>query len=107
MVDENDENILSTYLYIAKNKLMSHIYPFGDWDNETPLPTKYDSLHLEAAAYFINKRGAEGEVSHSENGISRTYADADLPASMLRKIVPMCSGLRRTSINSEVEDEMY
>ena len=39
---------------------------------------------------MLNKRGAEGEVSHTENGISRTYEKADIPTSMLRTIVPHC-----------------
>lgn len=93
MVEENDKNILSAYLLIAKDKLLTHIYPYH-YDEEMPFPHKYDSLQVEVAAYFINKRGAEGEVSHSENGISRTYADADIPANMLRKIVPMASVLK-------------
>ena len=34
-------------------------------------------------------RGAEGEKSHSENGISRTYENAELPDSLLREITPI------------------
>lgn len=50
---------------------------------------KYDAVHVEIAAYMINKRGAEGEVSHSENGVSRTYEDGDIPPSLLRAITPV------------------
>ena len=44
---------------------------------------------VEIAVYLMNKRGAEGESAHSENGVSRTYENGDVPASMLRGIVPM------------------
>lgn len=54
---------------------------------------KYDAVHVEIAAYMINKRGAEGEVSHSENGVSRTYEDGDIPPSLLRAITPVAGVL--------------
>ena len=40
------------------------------------------------AVYLLNKRGAEGETAHSENGISRSYESADIPESMLSGIIP-------------------
>jgi len=47
-------------------------------------------LQLEIATYLLNKRGAEGQTAHSENGISRSYESADVPSSMLNQIVPHC-----------------
>ena len=38
----------------------------------------------------IAKIGAEGELSHSENGVSRTYTSAnDYPKDLLQQIVPL------------------
>ena len=42
---------------------------------------------------MLNKRGAEGQTSHSENGISRSYENADIPESMLKSIIPFCGVL--------------
>ena len=39
---------------------------------------------------MLNKRGAEGEVQHIENGIHRNYKYADVPTELLRDIPPMC-----------------
>jgi hypothetical protein len=42
---------------------------------------------------MLNKRGAEGEITHTENGVSRQYEDGDIPPSLLRRIVPMAGVL--------------
>ena len=70
MTDEEDKDVLSTYLSLAEKVVLQRAY-------------------VEIAAYMINKRGAEGEVSHSENGVSRTYEDGDIPPSLLRAITPV------------------
>ncbi len=87
ITEEKDENIISSYLTIAEEKLLDILYPFRGYE-EITLPPRYDMKCCEIAAYLLNKRGAEGETKHSENGVSRDYADADIPRSMLRGIVP-------------------
>ena len=87
MTDEKDEGVISAYLYMAGRKICSIAYPFED---VSEVPARYEHLQIDAAVYLLNKRGAEGETSHSENGISRSYENADLPESMLRSIAPMC-----------------
>lgn len=86
MTGEQDGTLLSTYLMIAESKVLRRAYPFDAGKAE--VPACYEMKQLEIAAYLINKRGAEGETAHSENGISRTYEDGDVPPSMLREIVP-------------------
>ena len=88
MVGESDtEEVLLAYLDIAGSKILNRAYPYGT--DVTVVPSRYDFLHCEIAAYLLNKRGAEGQTSHSENGISRSYESADVPESMLGAITPM------------------
>lgn len=82
------DEILKSYLTIAGQKILSRAYPYDD--TVTEVPRRYGYLQCEIAAYLLNKRGAEGEVAHSENGISRSYESADVPESMLRDVVPHC-----------------
>lgn len=84
--DWSDE-ILLAYLTIAGSKIIERAYPYDDTVEE--VPRRYEVLQCEIAVYLLNKRGAEGEISHSENGISRTYGSADVPESMLSIITPM------------------
>lgn len=87
MVDEHDDGeLLKVYLSIAKYKILDRLYPYND--TKTELPEKYSMLQCEIAAYLYNKRGAEGQTSHDENGIKRTYESADVPESMLKRITP-------------------
>lgn len=87
MTGESDTDILSAYLLISKNEVMRRAYPYGDGTEE--FPEKYDTVQIDIAVYLLNKRGAEGEKQHSENGVQRTYEDGDIPPSMARKIIPM------------------
>ena len=82
------DEILTKYLTVAGQKILNRAYPYDDTVEE--VPRRYGVLQCEIAAYLLNKRGAEGEVSHSENGISRTYENADVPESMLRDVIPHC-----------------
>lgn len=86
MVGDTDTATLTAYLEIAADVVLRHAYPFEPDRGE--IPEAYDMVQVQIAAYLLNKRGAEGEVSHSENGISRHYEDGDIPPSLLRRIVP-------------------
>ncbi len=92
MVGNETDEILSAYLMLAGKKILSRAYPYDD--TITNVPYQYEALQLEIAAYLINKRGAEGQTAHSENGISRTYENADVPSSMLKSITPHCGVIK-------------
>ena len=84
--DENwTDNVLISYLKIAGDKIIKRAYPYDDTVEE--VPRRYGVLQCEIALYLLNKRGAEGEVSHSENGVNRTYENADIPESLLREVI--------------------
>ena len=50
---------------------------------------KYKNLAYELCIASMVKEGAEGETSHSENGINRSYDSSSYPESILRRIVPL------------------
>lgn len=85
---ETDEGTVSAYLSIAGNKICRRAYPFDP--TVTEVPDQYAYTQVEIAVYLLNKRGNEGLLAHSENGYSDTFESGDVPASMLRGIVPMC-----------------
>lgn len=87
--DDDTDDVLSVYLSIAGSKIIERAYPFDD-SEEKEVPPKYHVLQCKIAAYLLDKRGAEGQTAHSENGISRTYENADVPNTYLQDIVPHC-----------------
>lgn len=77
---------LTVYLTLSASKILRKAFPY-DY-TVTIVPTQYETLQCEIAAYLWNKRGAEGETYHSENGINRSYENADVPESMLKPVIP-------------------
>lgn len=102
LTGETDDNILLTFLEIAAEKILTKCYPYDREPITRRVPAKYQSTQLEIAAYLLNKRGAEGETAHNENGINRSYESAGVPESMLRGIIPFAS-----VIPSDTREEQY
>ena len=88
--NEEENTLVAFYLDNAKEVIFHQLYPYHTEGEEMGLkiPNRYQMLQCRIAAHFINKRGAEGELHHSENGILRIYGSEDVPESMLREIVP-------------------
>lgn len=86
--DSDPDEVLSTYLDFAGSKILAKAYPYQN--DVTEVPEQYSYLQVEIAAYMLNKRGAEGQTSHTENGVSRNYENGDVPASMLKAVIPHC-----------------
>ena len=79
MCGETDDDVISAYLFMAGKRVIALCCP----DDTTEVPERWDALHVDITVYMLNKRGAEGESSHSENGIGRSYESADVPPSLL------------------------
>ena len=86
----DDDATLLSYLGMAKRKMLNRLYPFVNDRTGLEIPERYDDLQIEIAIVLMNKRGVEGEVAHSENGVSRTYGNGDIPNSLLAEITPLC-----------------
>lgn len=88
LTGESDESLLTALLSVAETKVLNRLYPFDD--TKTTVPPKYEKNVLEIAVYLYNRRGSEGELSHDEGDISRSYASASVPEAMFAGIVPFC-----------------
>lgn len=49
---------------------------------------KYKSLQIQIAIELFNKQGIEGQTSHSENGIGRSYEKGYISSSLIAQITP-------------------
>lgn len=87
-----EDSVLATYLNIAGRKILAKAYPYDDTVRD--VPERYALLQCEIACYLLNKRGAEGQNMHAENGVQRLYESGDVPNSMLKAVVPMCGVIR-------------
>ena len=89
-----EEAVLELYLDLAGQKILNRMYPYVTDYEGLEVPDRYVAIQLKIAHYMLNKRGAEGEIQHIENGIHRNYGSADIPDGMLAEIVPYCQVIR-------------
>ena len=76
---------LSAYLSLAKAEIMAWMSPP---DTITDVPSKYEVTQVMAVVAGYNLQGVEGQTSHSENGISRTWKHEDMVAYVRSRVIP-------------------
>lgn len=93
MSGEPNQGIVSAYLSMAADAILNRAYPFAADANLSSMtvPRKYQNLQVEIAVYLLDKRGAEGQTAHNENGINRSYESGGIPDSILKQVVPFCA----------------
>ena len=87
--DEEAADVLDTMLVLSRGLVLNRMYPFG-YPEGTVVPARYEHIELQLAVEIYNQRGAEGQTSHSENGISRSWPEQ---SKLLAQIMPMCGSV--------------
>lgn len=90
--DTATDELLLSLLEQSEGIILNRRYPFGAPEGAT-LCALHEQIQLRIAVELFSKMGAESEIQHSENGITRTYEAADVSPSLLRQIVPVCSSV--------------
>ena len=85
--------LLSDLLESAKYIIFEHRFPFSDYPEQ--LEPRYQNLQLQIAVELFGKMGADGQISHSENGISRSWQSADVSYDLLSRITSISKVVRR------------
>lgn len=91
VVDEQDESVLVLYLDIAKSKILEKLYPLATDRSEYQMPDFYSVKQIMIAMYLYNCKGLYGLTSHTEQGVTDTFASADIPPELTADIVPYCT----------------
>ena len=96
LLEEHDtpNAVLKVYLELAAHKILNRMYPYKEDYTGLEVPDRYVMIQLNIAVYMLNKRGAEGEIQHIENGIHRNYGSADIPDALLKDVYPYAQAIR-------------
>ena len=86
--DVKNDALLQLALERAEQEILALRFPY-DCTSDKFLEPRYMGLQLEWAIELISKMGAENEVAHSENGVSRTFENAGVSNSLKRRVIPM------------------
>lgn len=94
-VNEDLNAYLEDLLLLAKGVIFENRFPYIVDPKKLPddVEPQYHMLQIRIAIEIASKEGAEGETSHSEAGISRSYSSADISTELLSQIMPMCGVL--------------
>lgn len=90
--EEVSDELASLYVKRAKATILRRRRPFLDIDEgvvERMWESKFDPLALQIAEFMYLKRGAEGQIKHTENGIAREWQRGDVPWDMLADVKPI------------------
>lgn len=85
---EADEELLTLYLDIAKSKILERLYPLATDRTDYVLPSFYDNKQLQIAHFLYTSKGTWGMTSHTEQGVTDTFASADIPPELLSDVIP-------------------
>ena len=72
---EATDALVTAYLTKAEAAILQRRYPFGVPDSYNI--SQYDIIQCDLAARYFLRRGAEGEITHNENGVNRTYGSVN------------------------------
>lgn len=89
---EANESILMDCLESAKSAIQARRFPFGNWPDE--IEPQYEDLSYRIALDLYNKIGAEGEIGHTENSVSRQYESSWISQQLLNEVVPYASPIK-------------
>lgn len=92
---EENEEVLNAFLDFSVEIFLNRRYPFGIPKRleEEPVPKEYYNLIARMGLYLWNKQGADGEIHHTENGVTTSWESGDVPESMLGQIIPLARGI--------------
>ena len=90
--DEASSDLLLYLLEQSEGICLNRRYPFGPPEGASLSPL-HEQIQLRVAVEIFSKMGAEGQLAHSENGVSRTWEAGDVSQSLLKQIVPVCGSV--------------
>ena len=82
--DTDTDEVLGAMLTLSQSLILNKMYPFG-YPEGSMVPSMYEHVQLELAVELYTRRGAEGQASHTENGITRTWTEK---CRTLARVVP-------------------
>lgn len=83
------EDKLSVYLEAASKEIIAWRYSYSGQSAPEEVPPEYEMTQVHAVIAGYTQSGAEGQSSHSENGISRTFRYGDMLHYIRANVIPL------------------
>ena len=93
-IPQATEAELEDVLETAKDTILSRCFVSvakATAEEKAEMLEEHNEKVLKAAVIIYNMRGIEGQISHSENGISRSFSENEGLKPILEQIIPRCN----------------
>ncbi len=87
--DSSEDSRLTVYLSIAEREIIGWRYSYSSQTVET-VPAEYEMVQVFAVVAGYSQSGAENQLSHTENSISRTFSYPDMVHYIRANVIPLC-----------------
>lgn len=88
ITDTTQDSVLAVYLDLAKAEILSWLYSGKTPEGVTDVPAQYEPTQIMACVAGFSQSGAEGQLTHSENGVSRSWKYEDMVAYVRSRVIP-------------------
>lgn len=85
---------IGVYLTAAEKEILNWRYSLAG-KKPDEIPEEYEMTQVWAVIYGYSQSGAEGQSTHSENGIARTFNYSDMISYIHRNVRPMVGVIAR------------
>lgn len=87
--DDSEDATLLVYLLASEKEILAWRYSYSaKASSTTSVPVEYEMTQIFAVVAGYSQGGAENQLSHSENGISRTFKYEDMLAYIHSHVIP-------------------
>ena len=83
------EDTLNAYLAAAGKEILAWRYSYST-QSVDEVPAEYEMTQIYAVIAGYSQSGAEGQMTHSENGIARTFKYPDMLRYIRANVIPLC-----------------
>lgn len=87
-MDDSEEERLTVYLSASEKEILTWRYSYSENAPEV-IPAEYEMTQIFAVISGYSQSGAENQLSHSENGVSRSFKYEDMIAYIRSHVVPI------------------
>jgi len=87
--DTSLNELISTYLLMAEKEIIAWRYSFSK-ERVSGVPEEYEMTQVMAVVAGYSQGGAENQLAHGENGITRTFKYSDMVAYIRAHVIPIC-----------------
>jgi hypothetical protein len=88
ITDTTQDSTLTVYLTLARDEILNWLYSGKTPEGVSDVPARYIPTQIQAVVVGYSQSGAEGQLAHTENAISRQFEYSNMLAFIKSNVIP-------------------